>query len=436
MTNTNQKDENYLAIKKKVTELKNDVYENAPGRDKDDTWFMRMDDRVQQLIDRDRSCADAYYLKAYLKACWRKDYDTQSILTHVFFKDTITPLTYYTMSKKEIKESLYRRMTVAALTNFYKESEYSLDSAYKDNSYEKTSKSFRQYTQSVLEQITKDTLVWEYLNNKGDQSDKLTDFDVYFFWNTVLDEIMKFYDTYEFSEEYYKWSDLTIKSYQEYINACIADLIYQLTVIGDYALDNFNVPYIKIHYKKESSWLARSFKKMLFYLEDGYFLDTTNGVWDSYKDIRKKINYCNIGVRNMNRVLSADSLAIQPNELMDDAMGCLRDGGEYELFEELAAVKEKQVELSQVFNGEKGEFELFLETRCNMYLEPYLKFIIRKEGEMDEENKTRFHKVFTDIKQILENRIQSEKGEKDEMSDVQFSVVENEIKEYLKGGLH
>lgn len=433
MSELHEKNETFEAVKKKVLELKNDIYENAPGHNKDDfAWFSRMDDRIQQILDKDRSCADAYYLKSYLRVCLRRDYDALSVLKQVFFEE-VMPLTYYTMGKKEIKEGVYRQMARAALTNFYKESEDSLYNAYRDNSYEKTSTAFRNYTQGVLKQITQDTLIWDYLNKRGETSERLTNFDVYFFWNTVLDEVLRFYDTYEFTEEYYKWSDLTVKSYQEFINACIANMMYRLTVMDDYTLDNFNVPYIKIHFQKQTSWLEHHFKKILFYLDDGFFLDTSNDVWDCYKDIRKKINYCNMGVRNMNRVMSSSSLSVQPNELMNKAMIRLRDEGEYGLSEKLAGIKDKQVKLSKVFNGNEGAFNLFLETRCNMYLEPYLKFIIRKEGEIDEENKTRFQKVFGDIEQILENRIQSEKGEKDEMSDVEFSVVENEIKEYLKG---
>lgn len=101
------------------------------------------------------------------------------------------------------------------------------------------------------------------------------------------------------------------------------------------------------------------------------------------------------------------------------------------LYNVLLEIKINKKILKKTFKSH-SQYELFIQTRLYQYIEPYLNFIIDKNGKIDAEHTDRFLKSFQNLNELLETKIQKIHKEEDLIKDIEFNVIEKEIKKVLK----
>lgn len=101
------------------------------------------------------------------------------------------------------------------------------------------------------------------------------------------------------------------------------------------------------------------------------------------------------------------------------------------LYNVLLEIRKNKKILKKTFKSH-SQYELFIQTRLYQYIEPYLNFIIDKNGEIDAEHTDRFLKTFQNLNEILETKIQKIHKERDLTKDIEFNVIEKEIKRALE----
>ena len=167
-------------------------------------------------------------------------------------------------------------------------------------------------------------------------------------------------------------------------------------------------------------WRKRKYSKLLYgNLYDQYMSSTP-------KNGTKKISSSTVST------LSQDSSAVTPEEV--DIFISSRPSGErfFALNNSLDNINEAKRILRQAFGEDKKEkYELFVQTRCTQYIQPYIEYISDKGERLTDEEISRFVETFTKIEQILLFKAKELENEQDDYKRIEFGVIEKDIDDYM-----
>lgn len=104
------------------------------------------------------------------------------------------------------------------------------------------------------------------------------------------------------------------------------------------------------------------------------------------------------------------------------------------LYMELVSMQDKLDKLERLFPS-REEYQLFFETRCLQYLEPYLQYLVEAEGNLEEEEIRRFGVAFAKINEILAAKLRELADNREELRLIGFSVIEKELDRALKDNM-
>lgn len=130
------------------------------------------------------------------------------------------------------------------------------------------------------------------------------------------------------------------------------------------------------------------------------------------------LSFTDIGIDNLLDRLLLQAEKILPNSFLD--IHC-----------EMLKISRNKNKLKKIFKSH-SQYDLFIQTRLYQYIEPYLNFIIDKNGELDDEHAERFLNTFQSLNELLETKIQKMSKEESLIKDIEFNVIDKEIKKALE----
>ena len=128
------------------------------------------------------------------------------------------------------------------------------------------------------------------------------------------------------------------------------------------------------------------------------------------------------------RAPEASSDALITDDDLQTAIDKLLDEDLIDLLSEIRINKEK---LSKLYVS-KEKYEMFILLRVDSYIDPFLKYIKKKDGKLEEENVKRMYDVFMKINTIIVSKINELEKRNKENYETEFNVIENEVERYIK----
>ncbi len=151
-----------------------------------------------------------------------------------------------------------------------------------------------------------------------------------------------------------------------------------------------------------------------------------------YKSIKSNWENRNVNKVLMNNVISGNENLLLP-EKKDVALlvSPIKNKVNHPvLAKDLENIETAKKELSTFFSSQE-KFDIFIQTNCTMYLEPYLDYI-EKHPDLSEDEVKDFHIHFFKLKLIIENKIDEFKTKSTEISKTELNVLKNEVDRVLK----
>lgn len=182
-----------------------------------------------------------------------------------------------------------------------------------------------------------------------------------------------------------------------------------------------NFDFAKENVSLDNSFLALILKCIdwllsLFSFMRGKNISVAQEIFDQYSRTMKQKQH------------EVDTDALITDEYMQEAISILIDEDLIDVLSEIRMNKEK---LNKVYES-KEKYEMFILTRVDAYIEPFLKYIKKTDGKLEDENIRRMCEVFRKINAIIVNKINELEKKNKENYTVEFNVIENEVERYIK----
>ena len=100
------------------------------------------------------------------------------------------------------------------------------------------------------------------------------------------------------------------------------------------------------------------------------------------------------------------------------------------LAKQLKQIRKKAVALEDVIPTQ-SQYELFIQTRLEMYIMPYLEYIAKYDGKLNKADQQRFEETFGKLEAVLDTKKKSEIDAWSDSKKVEMDVTEKELDNVL-----
>jgi len=110
--------------------------------------------------------------------------------------------------------------------------------------------------------------------------------------------------------------------------------------------------------------------------------------------------------------------------------GLLEERDDKKLAKQLKQIRKKAVALEDVIPTQ-SQYELFIQTRLEMYIMPYLEYIAKYDGKLNKADQQRFEETFGKLEAVLDSKKKSEVDAWSDSKKVEMEVTEKELDNVL-----